>query len=337
MFNFMARYVLLLLLLALAPRAASSEPIKLSFAYFSSDRSITYLAAIKPFVDAVNADAAGLVRIEVSFSGALGKNPAEQLQLVLDGTADLAFIVPGYTPERFRDNGVIELPGQFRSIREATEVYTRLVADNALNGYDDLFVVGTFASEPESIHTNVPVGSLADLKGKRIRANNPVESRALERLGMVAVQIPINKVSAAISSGEIDGAAVPPAPLIEFGIARVAANHFLLGVASAPLAVVMNRQKFESLPIEAREFIRRFSGEWTAERFVATYVMENAKAIDQLKADPNRAVVLPSRSDLDRAEAAFKAEVENWRAADPRNGELLAKAETVLAEIRSSQ
>jgi TRAP-type C4-dicarboxylate transport system substrate-binding protein len=292
---------------------------------------------MKPFIDAVNADPAGLVQIEVSFSGALGKDPAKQLQLVLDGTADLAFVVPGYTPERFRDNTVIELPGQFRNIREATEVFTRLVAENALNGYDDLFVVGAFATEPESIHTNVPVDSLADLKGKRIRANNPVQAGALERLGMVAVRMPINKVSAAISSGEIDGAAVPPAPLIEFGIARVAAHHYLLGVASAPLTVVMNRAKFDSLPVEAQEVIRKFSGEWTAERYIATYEVENANAISELKADPNRQVVLPSRSDLDRAEAAFRAEVENWRAADPRNAELLAKAEAVLAEIRSSQ
>ena len=278
------------------------------------------------------------MQIEVSFSGALGKDPAEQLQLVLDGTADLAFVVPGYTPERFRDNTVIELPGQFRNIREATEVYTRLVADNALNGYDDLFVVGAFATEPESIHTNVPVGSLADLKGKRIRANNPVEAGALERLGMVAVRMPINKVSAAISSGEIDGAAVPPAPLIEFGIARVAANHYLLGVASAPLAVVMNRAKFDSLPVKQR----RKSSANSAANGRRSGISPPTKwrtptRSQQLKADPNRDVVMPSRSDLDRAEAAFKAEVENWRAADPRNGELLAKAEALLAEIRSSQ
>jgi TRAP-type C4-dicarboxylate transport system substrate-binding protein len=337
MLNFTARFAFLLLLFAFAPAAASSEPIKLSFAYFSSDRSTTYVTAIKPFIDAVNADPARLVQIEVSFSGALGRDPAKQLQLVLDGTADLAFVVPGYTPERFPDNTVIELPGQFRGVREATEVYTRLVANNALKGYDDLFVVGAFATEPESIHTNVPVGSLADLKGKRIRANNPVEAGALERLGMVSVQVPINKVSAAISSGDIDGAAVPPAPLIEFGIARVAAHHFLLGVASAPLTVVMNRSKFESLPAEAQEVIRKYSGEWTAERYIAAYVIEDSKAIAELKEDPNRTVVLPSQSDLDRADAAFKAEVEKWRAADPRNGELLAKAEAVLVEIRSSQ
>ena len=43
----------------LLPAAAAADPIKLKMAYFSSDRTTTYLAAIEPFVDAVNAEAAG--------------------------------------------------------------------------------------------------------------------------------------------------------------------------------------------------------------------------------------------------------------------------------------
>src|SRR5580700_5057021 len=105
-----------LLWLALVPAASAAEPIKLKFAYFSSDRTTTYLAAIKPFVDAVNAEAENRMEIEVGFSGVFGKNPALQLQMVLDNTADIAFVVPGYTPERFPDNVVVELPGLFRSI-----------------------------------------------------------------------------------------------------------------------------------------------------------------------------------------------------------------------------
>src|SRR5580692_3176930 len=96
MFKTVARCVLLWLVLL--PAAAAAEPIKLKMAYFSSDRTTTYFAAIKPFVDSVNAEATGLVQIDVSLSGVLGKNPTQQLQLVLDGTADLAFVVPGYTP-----------------------------------------------------------------------------------------------------------------------------------------------------------------------------------------------------------------------------------------------
>jgi TRAP-type C4-dicarboxylate transport system substrate-binding protein len=323
-----------LLLFALLPASAAADPIKLKMAYFSSDQTTTYLAAIKPFVDAVNAEG-GIVQIDVSLSGALGKNPAQQLQLVLDGTADLAFVVPGYTPERFPDNEVIELPGLFKNIREATLVYTGLIAANALRGYDDLFVAGAFATEPETIHTRLPAASLRELAGMRIRANNPIEGATLAALGMTPVEMPINQASIAISSAKLDGATVGPAPLIEFGISRVLSNHYLLSVSAAPLLIVMNRQKFEGLPEQAKQIIRKFSGGWTAERYIETYRAANDAALESLKHDPNRNVVVPSPADLSRADAVFRAEVDTWSAADPRHRELLAKAEGQLNIIRS--
>ena len=323
-----------LLWLALLPAASAAEPIKLKMAYFSSDRTTTYLAAIKPFVDSVNAEAADLVQIDVSLSGTLGKNPTQQLQLVLDGTADLAFVVPGYTPERFPDNEVVELPGLFKNIREATLVYTGLIAANALRGYDDLFVVGAFAAEPETIHTRLPAASLDALAGRRIRSNNPVQAAALAELGMVPVEIPINQTSSAISSGKLDGAMTGPAPLIEFGISRVVSNHYLLAVSAAPLLVVMNRKKFEALPEQAKQIIRKFSGEWAAERYIEVYHAENEASLESLKLDPHRNVVAPSPADLARANTVFRAEVDAWSATDPRHRQLLAEAEAELSKIR---
>ena len=332
MFKTLARCALLWL--TLLPAASAAEPIKLKMAYFSSDRTTTYLAAIKPFVDAVNAEAAGLVQIDVSLSGTLGKNPTQQLQLVLDGTADLAFVVPGYTPERFPDNEVIELPGLFKNIREATLVYTGLIAANALRGYDNLFVVGAFTAEPETVHTRLPAASLAALAGMRIRSNNPTQGAALAGLGMVPVEVPINQTSSAISSGKLDGAMVGPAPLIEFGIARVVSNHYLLAVSAAPLLVVMNRKKFEGLPEQAKQIIRKFSGEWAAERYIEVYQAENAASLESLKHDPNRAVVVPTPADLARAGAVFGVEVDAWSATDPRHRQLLAEAAAELNKIR---
>jgi TRAP-type C4-dicarboxylate transport system substrate-binding protein len=322
------------LLFGLLSAASAAEPIKLKMAYFSSDRTTTYLAAIGPFVDAVNGEVGGLVQVDVSLSGALGKNPTQQLQLVLDGTADLAFVVPGYTPARFPDNEVIELPGLFKNIREATLVYTGLIAANALRGYDDLFVIGAFASEPETIHIRLPAASLQELRGVRIRANNPMQATALAGLGMVPVEMPINQASGAISSGKIDAAMVGPAPLIEFGIARVLSNHYLLSVSAVPLLVVMNRQKFEGLPEKAKQIIRKFSGGWTAERYIETYRAENDAALESLKHDPNRKVIAPLPNDLARAQAVFRAEVDTWSATDARHRELLAKAEAELNTIR---
>src|SRR5471032_865476 len=148
MFKFLAQCALFSC--ALLPCETLADPIELKLALFSSDRSMTYLAAVKPFVDAVNSDGRGLVQIVLYAGGVLGREIAQQPQTVLDGKADIAFVVPGYTPDRFPDNPVVELPGLFNDTREATLVYTRLIALNVLRGYEDFVVLGAYVTEPET-------------------------------------------------------------------------------------------------------------------------------------------------------------------------------------------
>ena len=199
------------------------------------------------------------------------------------------------------------------------------------------FVIGAFAVEPESIHTRVPVASLNDLRGKRIRVNNSISGATLEKLGMSAVVMPVNLTPEAIGSGKVDGAAVPMSPLFEFGIGRIVTHHYFVRIGSAPLTVLMNRKTFDSLPKQAQDIIRKYSGEWAAERFIATYDAVNRPLMEQLKSDPKRTVVFPSQSDLDTARAAFGTVIEEWRAKAPRNSELLKAAEAQLAKLRPSR
>ena len=161
---------------ALAPPLAAADPIKLKFSFFTSDRSNIYQTQVKPFVDAVNAEGKGLIEIEMYFSGAISKSLAAQPALVAEGTADLAVIVPGLSPEQFSDVSVMELPGLFHDPLEAARVYTRLVDGKALHGFDDYALIGAFESEGESIHSRKPLASLADLKDQTIRVNNQVEA-----------------------------------------------------------------------------------------------------------------------------------------------------------------
>jgi TRAP-type C4-dicarboxylate transport system substrate-binding protein len=110
------------------PRPAGCEPIRLRFAFFSSDRTVLYRAAVKPFIEAANAEAKGVLAIDVYFSGTLGKDLSKQAQIVLDGAADMAAVIPTSMPERFADNAIVELPGLYRDFREATLVFSGLVA-----------------------------------------------------------------------------------------------------------------------------------------------------------------------------------------------------------------
>ena len=231
---------------------ATAEPITLKLSYFSSDRTVGYLAGIKPFVDAVNDEANGLLHIKVYFSGALGKDQSKTAQSVLDGTTDMAFVVPGLAPNLFSDDKVMEMPGLFRDTREASLVFTRLIAAGALRGYEKFFVIEAIASAPETIHTRSPVASLKDLIGKKIGINNETQGTALEKLGMRPVFLPATDAAMAISSGKIDGVAKSPSILFDFGITRFATYHYLLGTSVVPLALLMSRKKFDSLPEQAQ-------------------------------------------------------------------------------------
>jgi TRAP-type C4-dicarboxylate transport system substrate-binding protein len=320
----------------LFPHSAVADPITLKLSFFSSNRSMSYIAAIKPFVDAVNADENGLVQTEVYFSGALGKDIAQQPQLVLDGTADIAFVVPGYTPDQFPDNALMELPGQFRGMRESTLVYTQLIALNALRGYEDFFVIGAYVSDPETIHARTAINSIDDLKGKRIRVNNQSESATFEKLGAIPVPLPINQISEAISSKAIEAAAVSLTPLSDYGIKRVVTHHYFLGTSGAPLALLMNRKRFEALPPAAQDIIRKYSGEWAATQFINAYSVSDREVMTQLKSDPQRTLVYPSQRDLDVAHSTFKAVIAEWTAKSPHYRDLLNLVATKTAKLRSS-
>jgi TRAP-type C4-dicarboxylate transport system substrate-binding protein len=319
------------------PVSAMADPIKLTLSFFTSDRSNIYQNSIKPFVDAVNEEGRGLIEIEIFFSGAISKVQSQQPLLVADGTVDLAIIVPGQLPDRFTNNAVIELPGLYRDSREASTVFTKLVAANALSGYSDYVVVGAFVSENESIHSRKPINSIGDLKDLVVRTNNRMEAAALEKLGAVPILMPINQTTAAVSRGNIDAATLPPSMLFEFGVGRVTSHHFMLRLGGAPTALVMNRKKFDSLPPKAQAIIRKYGSGWLSEVSAAGMGKIDALVREELKADARRNVVIPSSAEMAVAQAAFESVISDWSASSAHNLELLTLAKSELSKLRSGQ
>ena len=324
-----------LLSFSLLGRTAVAEPIKLKLSYFTSDTEVIYRSAVRPFVDSVNAAGNGVLEINVYASGALGNSYAGQMQLVLDNVADIAFVNPALTPEEFPDDGVLELPGLFRDVREASLVYTHLVASGVLRGYDDFIVIGALAGGPQNINMRMPISSLRDLQGKKVRAANRTEVASLEALGMSATIIPINQTAEAIGRGTVDGATGPAAIMSNFGIARVTSCRYLIRMGFPPLALLMNKNKFDSLPAADQDIIRKFSGEWLAARYAEAFEAANELVTQQFESDSRRTTVLPSQADLDGAQAVFDVQIKDWQARNPRNIELLGAVETELGKLRS--
>jgi TRAP-type C4-dicarboxylate transport system substrate-binding protein len=323
------------LTVAVIPLAANADPIKLQLAYFGADGAPSYVNGIKPFVDAVNSEGKGLVEIQVHFGGALVRPQAQLPQLVLDGGTDIALLVPGITPYRFPDNGLLDLPGLFQGPREGTLVYSHLIADKVLRGYDNYVVIGAYTTEPNVIHSRKPIDSLAALKGQRIRVNNGTEADALAAFGATPTVLEVPRILQAIRAGAVDGTTLSPTGAIEFGISRVAPYHFLLRLGTAPLVLVMNRKRFDGLPKQVQMLIDKYRGKWTAVRWATAYELAEKQALAQLNADPTQHVVTPSPADVASAQLVYQALTEAWVAKSPRNRELLRVLRRELAAVRS--
>jgi TRAP-type C4-dicarboxylate transport system substrate-binding protein len=334
MTNAVARCVMIAVALLL-PVAAAAEPIKLKMAYFASDREPPFVSVMRPFADAVNKQAKGIIEIVPYAGGALGRSFAQQTQLVLDGVADMAWVNPNLTPEKFPDNDVMEFPGLFRDLREAALVSSRMVAAGELRGYEDFFVIAAVANFPHLINTRSAIASLPDLRGKTLRVNNSIEGEALKALGITPVVIPVNETALAIGRGTIDGASMSPNSLFAYGVSRMTKYHYIAPLGGAPLAFLMNRSKFESLPRAGQDAIRKFSGDWTTVRFVDAYEANNIQGMNDLKSDPNRQVIVPPRAELDALQATFETVFDKWRMESPRNLALLKLMETEIAKVRA--
>jgi TRAP-type C4-dicarboxylate transport system substrate-binding protein len=317
--------------------SAQAEPVKLRFAVFSPDTEQTYLSVFKPFVDAVNRDAAGTVVIELLPNGALGRSPVQQAQMVLDGVADLAWVVPSFTPGRFPDMEVFELPGLFRDLTESTLVMTRLIDSGRIKGYGQFVPIGTFGTAPYSIHTRMPIRTLADLKGRKIRVTGAIEGDTLRALGVVPIGMPTNEVTEAVGRGTIDGTTAHPAPLFDFGFNRVVKAHYFIRLGVVPIAVLMNKAKFDSLPKAGQDAIRKHSGLWIAQLFDTSITAYNNELMKTLTGDPKRSVVFPSSADEAVIQRAFNTVVDAWVAQSPHHKQLLGLVTEEIAAVRAGK
>ncbi len=149
--------------------------------------------------------------------------------------------------------------------------------------------------------------------------------------------MPIVQTAQEIMRNAIDGAMVPPAPMVEFGIGRVAPNHFFLRTSCVPQVLLMSRNRFDSLPPDVQALIRKHSGAWFLDNYIKINDATTERVMHQLETDPRRKVVFPSPDDMRTADAIFKSIVAGYAAESPHHAALVRAAETAVAHLRAGQ
>lgn len=182
--------------------------------------------------------------------------PPAQMDLVLDGAADMAIIFHGYQPGRFATSKLIELPGYEGSAAAASAAYWKVYEEHlaAANEHRGVKVLALHTHGPAQLHTTSKVTELEQVAGLKLRVPGGVGSQVGEALGAVGIQVPAPKVYETIASNAADGVVIPMESRKGFNLVEVAPYVYRMpgGLYRGSFAFIMNLDTWESLPDDVR-------------------------------------------------------------------------------------
>ena len=189
-----------------------------------------------------------------------------------------------------------------------------------LRDYGDYVPIAMWGTPPFSLHSNFPISSIKDLKGKKVRGSGIIQIESLKSLGAVPVGMPPTEVPEALARQTIDASTSQPAVLFDFGLDRVTSHHYFVRLGVVPLAVVMNRKSFDALPKAAQDAIRSHSLEWINKLYVDSMLVYDKSPHRSAEVGPQaHRGVSRTRRTQQAAQTAFEPVIQAWVAKSPRN------------------
>lgn len=269
--------------------------------------------------------------------------PPAQMDMVMDGAADMTVIFHGYQPGRFVGTKLIEIPGYEGNAEAASVAYWR-VHEKYLAELDEhrgVKLVALTTHGPGQIHSNKSIESLADLDGLKTRLGGGVSADVGAELGLVGIQVPAPKVYETLASGAADAVAMNMGERISFKLTEVAQNVYEMpgGFYRGSFAVLMSQEKFDSLPDEVKAALDdTVFGEPASRMMGAAWDASDAKAREMTEAAADNTIVVASEADQ-AAFAEMAARVRDKVLAELDAAGIDAKAahEMVVNEMAAQQ
>ena len=203
--------------------------------------------------------------------------PNQTYDAVVNGIVDVGMGPLGITAGKFPLMEVMDLPLGLKSSYMATRLANQVVKQFKPKELSDVKVLYLDTAPPSYVTTKKPVRNLEDLQGLKIRALSPVSVKGLKLLGAVPLVIPPSDLYDGLQKGVVDGTIGPILILSVMKIADVA-HYTTLNMNSSLVGsgyLVMNKQKWESLPPDIQQVFDKFLELGSARQVLFWYVDNN--------------------------------------------------------------
>jgi len=212
-------------------------------------------------------------RVKVNYYPAGTLVPAAQsYDAVTKGISDVGNHVLGYTVGRFPLTEILDLPLGYPNNTVPTKLANAFYAKFKPKEFNDVKVLWFHAQSPGIIHTKTkPINKLEDLKGMKMRTYGS-NARLMSLLGGTPVAMTMPEVYDALSRGVAEGlmCAYEATEGFRFGEQLKYSTENFATSYSAVFVLVMNKDKWNSMPPDIQKIIDAMSSEYI-EKYAAMW------------------------------------------------------------------
>lgn len=305
------------------------DVITLNYANFAP-ASTFVCVQMERWADEVEKRTNGKVKIDTFPAGTL-LGATAMYDGVAAGQADIGNLCTAYQPGRFPITNSLSLPLGFKDAATATAAMRDLHDKFGKKEFAEVEVLTMFSNAPSNIMSAKPIHTVDDMKGMNIRASGGAAS-VLKAWGANQIGMPMSDVPEALQKGVVEGIFTSLEVMKDNKFAEICKFVTMTEQVVYPFAVVMNKDKFASLPSDVQKVLKDLfveQSEWTA-----NYMDEHVKeSITWSVKEQGVEVIIPSAKTKAKMEKAAGRIIGDWSAKNIDKG---IPSEEILATLQKS-
>lgn len=305
------------LLVASATSSSAQEKITIRLADSLPSGHVIHELVAKPFMELVTKATNGQVTFQHFPSEQLGK-AKDMAQLTAMGVADVSYIVPSYSSDKFPLTAVAELPGVFDTECQGSLAFYKIshnggvleTREFAPNQLRPLVTIALPAYQIQ-LATSREVKSAKDLVGLKIRTTGGAMDLMMRSIGGVPVRMAAPEIYESLTRGTLDGMIFSYQSSVSYEFGKMLKSGTEgQNFGTAILTYSMGEAKFKSLPENVRKALIE-AGEQTTREGCKRFEDGEKAATEKIKSQGMK-VINFGPDDKKVFDAAFKNVAEDW-------------------------
>ena len=319
-----------------------AQEVTFKIAHFLPSAAPAQQRVLQPWCEDIKKQSNGRIACQFYPAMQLGGTPAQLVDQVRNGVADVVWTAPGYSAGRFPIIEAFELPFMVKDSANSSKALWTFYQQHGQQEFSAFKVLAFHTDGGQAMHTaKKEFSGLSSFSGIKLRTSTRLGARTLAALGGQPVAMPPAQVTEAIAKGVVDGSfgaweLVFPTKLSEVTRFHAQPDGGVAYPTATVLSLLMNKQKYDSLPADLKEIVDKTTGETMVARFGAMFDEVAADSRKRIAAQGNKISTF-SATQVEAMKRATASVEEEWAKQLTEKGQdgkkLIATARTLTETL----